>query len=262
MPQRAGSACKARGVLVVAGSGVGTSPHRRRDRSAGDFHPVVICGRDEKLQAELTAPPRHDPRLARRHARLGRGDVMVENAGGSPPTRRSPWVSGRDLLPARRPGRTTPREWPSSASPVRGRPRSCACVDRPVLQPRALAGSRSRTGSSWARDRRRVAEAAVRAPGSSSRSRCRGPAPIRVAAGTMLAFTGCSPRRPGHRRWGRCRRAAEAGARPRVPGVADRRRARQPQVRRVGPHARTAIIGAAVAGRSRNARSGCSWRAG
>src|SRR6476661_7608502 len=52
--------------------------------AAGDFHPVVVCGRDEKLQSELTARGhgtilgwRDDmPRL------MAACDVMVENAGG------------------------------------------------------------------------------------------------------------------------------------------------------------------------------------
>jgi UDP-N-acetylglucosamine:LPS N-acetylglucosamine transferase len=76
----------ARAVLVVAGSwGVGDI-HGTVDAivAAGDFHPVVVCGRDEKLQAELTARGhgtilgwRDDmPRL------MAACDVMVENAGG------------------------------------------------------------------------------------------------------------------------------------------------------------------------------------
>jgi processive 1,2-diacylglycerol beta-glucosyltransferase len=75
-----------RAVLVVAGSwGVGDIPGTvDAIVAAGDFHPVVVCGRDEKLQAELTARGhgtilgwRDDmPRL------MAACDVMVENAGG------------------------------------------------------------------------------------------------------------------------------------------------------------------------------------
>jgi processive 1,2-diacylglycerol beta-glucosyltransferase len=81
-----GLADGARGVLVVAGSwGVGDIPGTvDAIVAAGDFHPVVICGRDEKLQTELTARGhgtilgwRDDmPRL------MAACDVMVENAGG------------------------------------------------------------------------------------------------------------------------------------------------------------------------------------
>src|SRR4051812_18726098 len=76
----------ARGVLVVAGSwGVGDIPGTvDAIVAAGDFHPVVVCGRDEKLQAELSSRGhgtilgwRDDmPRL------MAACDVMVENAGG------------------------------------------------------------------------------------------------------------------------------------------------------------------------------------
>ena len=76
----------ARGVLVVAGSwGVGDIPGTvDAILDAGDFHPVVVCGKDEKLQAELRARGqgtilgwRDDmPRL------MAACDVMVENAGG------------------------------------------------------------------------------------------------------------------------------------------------------------------------------------
>ncbi len=75
-----------RAVLVVAGSwGVGDIPGTvAAIREAGDFHPVVVCGRDEKLRAELDGSGpgtilgwRDDmPRL------MGACDVMVENAGG------------------------------------------------------------------------------------------------------------------------------------------------------------------------------------
>jgi len=81
-----GLADDARGVLVVAGSwGVGDIPGTvDAIVAAGDFHPVVVCGRDEKLQAELSARGhgtilgwRDDmPRL------MAACDVMVENAGG------------------------------------------------------------------------------------------------------------------------------------------------------------------------------------
>jgi processive 1,2-diacylglycerol beta-glucosyltransferase len=81
-----GLADDARGVLVVAGSwGVGDIPGTvDAIVAAGDFHPVVVCGRDDKLQAELTARGhgtilgwRDDmPRL------MAACDVMVENAGG------------------------------------------------------------------------------------------------------------------------------------------------------------------------------------
>jgi UDP-N-acetylglucosamine:LPS N-acetylglucosamine transferase len=81
-----GLADDARGVLVVAGSwGVGDIPGTvDAIVAAGDFHPVVVCGRDEKLQTELTARGhgtilgwRDDmPRL------MAACDVMVENAGG------------------------------------------------------------------------------------------------------------------------------------------------------------------------------------
>ncbi|MGZ6911277.1 MAG: MGDG synthase family glycosyltransferase [Acidimicrobiia bacterium] len=76
----------ARAVLVVAGSwGVGDIPGTvAAIAAAGDFHPVVVCGRDEKLKAELEARGagtilgwRDDmPRL------MAACDVMVENAGG------------------------------------------------------------------------------------------------------------------------------------------------------------------------------------
>jgi hypothetical protein len=81
-----GIAPDARAVLVVAGSwGVGDIPGTvDAIVAAGDFHPVVICGKDEKLQAELGARGhgtilgwRDDmPRL------MAACDVMVENAGG------------------------------------------------------------------------------------------------------------------------------------------------------------------------------------
>lgn len=73
-------------VLVVAGSwGVGDIPGTvAAIRAAGDFHPVVVCGRDEKLRAELEGSGRGTilgwrddmPRL------MDACDVMVENAGG------------------------------------------------------------------------------------------------------------------------------------------------------------------------------------
>jgi processive 1,2-diacylglycerol beta-glucosyltransferase len=81
-----GLADDARGVLVVAGSwGVGDIRGTvDAILAAGDFHPVVVCGKDEKLQAELVARGqgtilgwRDDmPRL------MVACDVMVENAGG------------------------------------------------------------------------------------------------------------------------------------------------------------------------------------
>jgi hypothetical protein len=81
-----GLTADSRGVLVVAGSwGVGDIPGTvDAIVAAGDFHPVVVCGRDEKLQTELTERGdgtilgwRDDmPRL------MAACDVMVENAGG------------------------------------------------------------------------------------------------------------------------------------------------------------------------------------
>jgi processive 1,2-diacylglycerol beta-glucosyltransferase len=75
-----------RAVLVVAGSwGVGDIPGTvAAIRAAGEFHPVVVCGRDEKLRAELEGSGtgtilgwRDDmPKL------MAACDVMVENAGG------------------------------------------------------------------------------------------------------------------------------------------------------------------------------------
>ena len=76
----------ARAVLVVAGSwGVGDVPGTYEAIvAAGDFHPVVVCGRDEKLRDTLAAAGQGTvvgwtddmPRL------MAACDVMVENAGG------------------------------------------------------------------------------------------------------------------------------------------------------------------------------------
>ncbi len=76
----------ARAVLVVAGSwGVGDVPGTYEAIvEAGDFHPVVVCGRDEKLRDTLAAAGQGTvvgwtddmPRL------MAACDVMVENAGG------------------------------------------------------------------------------------------------------------------------------------------------------------------------------------
>lgn len=81
-----GLARDARAVLVVAGSwGVGDVPGTvDAILAAGDFQPVVVCGRDEKLAAALAARGRATvlgwrddmPRL------MAACDVMVENAGG------------------------------------------------------------------------------------------------------------------------------------------------------------------------------------
>ena len=75
-----------RAILVVAGSwGVGDIVGTYEAIcAAGDFHPVVVCARDEKLKAELTARGRGSilgwtddmPAL------MAACDVMVENAGG------------------------------------------------------------------------------------------------------------------------------------------------------------------------------------
>lgn len=75
-----------RAVLVVAGSwGVGDIPGTvAAIREAGDFHPVVVCGRDEQLRARLAAEGEATilgwtddmPAL------MVACDVMVENAGG------------------------------------------------------------------------------------------------------------------------------------------------------------------------------------
>src|SRR6185436_7000707 len=74
------------GVLVVAGSwGVGDIPGTvDAIVAAGDFHPVVVCGRDDKLQAQLTARG-YGTILGWRDDKPGLRaacDVMVENAGG------------------------------------------------------------------------------------------------------------------------------------------------------------------------------------
>jgi len=77
---------EARAVLVVAGSwGVGDITGTvAAIREAGDFHPVVVCGRDEKLRAELADSGRGTILGWRDDmpALMGACDVMVENAGG------------------------------------------------------------------------------------------------------------------------------------------------------------------------------------
>ena len=89
------------------------SPPSRRSAQSGEFHPITVCGRDEKLQRRA-----REPRLRDRH-RLDRRDARAHDRGRRAGGERR-WAhlhggvrgrAARDHVPARSPGtaRTTPR---------------------------------------------------------------------------------------------------------------------------------------------------------
>ena len=233
----------ARGVLVVAGSwGVGDIPGTvDAIVAAGDFHPVVVCGADEKLQAELSARGhgtilgwRDDmPRL------MAACDVMVENAGwphGQRGVRGR--AAGGHVPPDRRP-RQGQRRGHGRARRARGTPArrtSCATRSTVLTRPgpersRQIADRARAVRGRRRRRRARRGRAAQRPRHRAADPDAEGAAPDpRRGRFDARAVRAAHPRRAGDRR-ARCRGggAAEAGARPRVPRrPADGRRAREP----------------------------------
>ena len=255
-----GLADDARGVLVVAGSwGVGDIPGTvDAIVAAGDFHPVVVCGRDEKLQAELdahagTAPSSAGattcPRL------MAACDVMVENAGGL--TANEAFAVGLPVvtfLPIAGHGKDN-----AEGMAELGVTRYARTADElrdalEVADPaRAASGpdrSRSRTalfvGRRGRRRARRGRAARARAASSEPIQMPKAPHRIRGRGGLdARALRAAHARRAGDRRARRRRRrAAEAGARPRVP--------RRPAHRRASSRARASAPGSTGCTRPRS----------